>query len=40
LTDLADYLIVDRAAMMREIKKLKDDKIISKNGKKITLLCK
>lgn len=40
LTDLADYLIIDRAAMMREIKKLKDDKIISKNGKKITLLCK
>lgn len=40
LTDLADYLIIDRAAMMREIKKLKEDKIIEKNGKKITLLCK
>lgn len=40
LTDLADYLIVDRAAMMRELKKLKDDNIIEKNNKKITLLYK
>lgn len=40
LTDLADYLIVDRAAMMRELKKLKEDNIIEKNNKKITLLYK
>lgn len=40
LTDLADFLIVDRTAMMREIKKLKEDKIIEKKNKKITLLYK
>ena len=38
LTYLADYLSVDRSAMMREIKLLKDDGIIKKNGNKITLL--
>ena len=38
LTDLADYLSVDRSAMMREIKALKDDAFIKKNGNKITLL--
>ncbi len=37
-TELADYLSVDRSAMMRELKKLKDEKKISTNGKKITLL--
>lgn len=40
LTDLADYLSVDRSAMMREIKVLKEDKLIEKNGNKITLLYK
>ena len=35
--ELADYLSVDRSAMMREIKKLKDSKVISTNGKKITI---
>lgn len=35
--ELADYLSVDRSAMMREIKKLKDTKVISTNGKNITL---
>lgn len=40
LTDLADYLSVDRSAMMREIKSLKDDGFITKNGNKITLLYK
>ncbi len=40
LTDLADYLSVDRSAMMREIKYLKDDGFIKKNGNKITLLYK
>ena len=38
LTDLADYLSVDRSAMMREIKSLIDEGIISKNGNKIKLL--
>ena len=38
LTDLADYLNVDRSAMMREIKNLKEDGFIMKNGNKITLL--
>lgn len=38
LTDLADYLSVDRSAMMREISHLKDEGFIKKNGKKITLL--
>ena len=40
LTDLADYLSVDRSAMMREIKALKDEGFINKNGNKITLLYK
>ena len=34
LTDLADYLSVDRSAMMREIKCLKDEGIIEKEGNK------
>lgn len=40
LTDLADYLSVDRSAMMRELKSLKDDGFIKKDGNKITLLYK
>lgn len=40
LTDLADYLSVDRSAMMREIKVLKEDGFIKKDGNKITLLYK
>ena len=40
LTDLADYLSVDRSAMMREIKLLKEDGFIEKTGNKITLLYK
>ena len=40
LTDLADYLSVDRSAMMREIKSLKDEGFIKKNGNRITLLYK
>ena len=40
LTDLADYLSVDRSAMMRELKLLKEEKFIKKNGKIITLLYK
>lgn len=40
LTDLADYLSVDRSAMMRELKSLKDEGFIKKSGNKITLLYK
>ena len=35
--ELADYLGVDRTAMYREIKSLKDDYLITVKGKKITL---
>lgn len=37
LTDLADYLAIDRSAMMREIKHLKEDRILSLDKKKVTL---
>lgn len=40
LTDLADFLSVDRSAMMRELKSLKDEGFIKKSGNKITLLYK
>ena len=40
LTDLADFLSVDRSAMMRELKLLKDEGVIDKTGNKITLLYK
>ena len=40
LTDLADYLSVDRSAMMREIKSLKEEGFIDKNKNRITLLYK
>ena len=40
LTDLADYLSVDRSAMMRELKSLRDDGFIDKTGNNITLLYK
>ena len=38
LSDLADYLSIDRSAMMREIKNLIDDGIIVKNNRKIKLI--
>jgi len=38
LTDLSDYLMIERTAMMRELKRLKDENIIKKNKNKITLL--
>ena len=38
LTELAEYLSIDRSAMMREIRRLKDDKIIDGSGNKIRLL--
>ncbi len=37
-TDLADFLSVDRSAMMRELKLLVDEGFIKKHGNKITLL--
>jgi len=37
-TDLADYLAIDRSAMMRELKNLKEDKLIRDVNKRITLL--
>ncbi len=36
--DLADYLSVNRSAMFRELRNLKDDHFITVDGKKITLL--
>ena len=39
-TELADYLAIDRSAMTREIKNLKDEGFISITGKRITLLYK
>ena len=38
LTDLADYLMIERTAMMRELKRLKDENIIKKVKNRITLL--
>lgn len=40
LTDLSDFLSVDRSAMMRELSSLKKEGFIEKNGNKITLLYK
>lgn len=40
LTNLADYLSVDRSAMMRELKNLSNEGFISKNGNRIKLLYK
>ena len=37
-TDLADYLSVDRTALMRELKNLKEDELIKTNNRRITLL--
>ena len=38
--DLADYLAIDRSAMFRELKHLKEDKFIEIDNRKITLLYK
>ncbi len=37
-TNLAEYLCVDRSAMMREIKKLNDEGIISSNKRQVTII--
>ena len=38
LLKLANYLCIDRSAMMRELKKMKDDEMIEMNGRMVTLL--
>ncbi len=38
LSTLADYIATDRSAMMRELKRLREEKIICSEGRKITLL--
>ena len=38
--DLADYIAVNRSAMFRELKHLKDERLIDINDRKITLLYK
>ena len=38
LLKLANYLCIDRSAMMRELKKMKDEEIIELFGKEVTLL--
>ena len=40
LKDLADYISVNRSAMFRELKNLKEERFIEINGKRITLLYK
>ena len=40
LKDLADYIAVNRSAMFRELKNLKEEKFIAVKGKRITLLYK
>ena len=37
-TTLAEYLSVDRSAMMRELKNLADEGIIERDGKKLRIL--
>ena len=37
-TDLADYLAIDRCAMSRELKYLKEEGLIEIKGRRITLL--
>lgn len=38
LKDLADYIAINRSSMFRELKNLKEDKLIEVKGKRITLL--
>lgn len=39
LSMLADYIATDRSAMMRELKHLRQEKLIRAEGREITLLC-
>ena len=38
LSTLADYIATDRSAMMRELKRLREEEIIRSDGRRITLL--
>ena len=38
LSTLADYIATDRSAMMRELKRLKEDEVIVSDGRRFTLL--
>ncbi len=38
--DLADFLALNRAAMFRELRNLKDERFIESKGRRITLLYK
>ena len=38
LNAMADYLFVDRSAMLREMKKMREDRIIESKGRQVTLL--
>jgi len=38
LSTLADYIATDRSAMMRELKRLKEEEILISDGRKITIL--
>ena len=38
LNSMADYLFVDRSAMLREMKKMREEELIESKGKKIKLL--
>lgn len=38
LSTLADYIATDRSAMMRELKRLREEELIQSDGRKITLL--
>ena len=38
LSTLADYIATDRSAMMRELKRLKEEDLIASDGRKFTLL--
>ena len=38
LSTLADYIATDRSAMMRELKRLKEEEVIVSDGRRFTLL--
>lgn len=38
LSALADYISADRSAMMRELKKMKEERLLELNGRQVTLL--
>ena len=37
LNSMADYLFIDRSAMLREMKKMRDENLIQSKGRRITL---